>query len=210
MPRKRIIKMTAVAGIVGPILFATALLSLTVLQHDFMVGIGWQPWRDPAGAWPSGLALGPYGWVQVWSFVLSGLLLMIFAVGLHLGTTNGRASRIGPALLFLAGTAMALMGFETDPIRRTGPRTVHGWIHDLAFVLFVLALLLTFFFLWRRLSKDPLWRSHARYTLVTGSLATLLLFLPDVAYYVFIANALAWFEVMAIQLWRLSASSPRR
>jgi hypothetical protein len=204
------VRLAAVAGMIGPVLFVVVLLALTAIQYGFMIGIGWRPLRDPAGAWPSGLALGPYGWVQVWSFVLSGLLLMIFAVGLHLGTTNGRASRIGPALLFLAGTAMALMGFETDPIRRTGPRTVHGWIHDLAFVLFVLALLLTFFFLWRRLSKDPLWRSHARYTLVTGSLATLLLFLPDVAYYVFIANALAWFEVMAIQLWRLSASSPRR
>jgi hypothetical protein len=204
------VRLAAVAGMIGPVLFVVVLLALTAIQYGFMIGIGWRPLRDPAGAWPSGLALGPYGWVQVWSFVLSGLLLMIFAVGLHLGTTNGRASRIGPALLFLAGTAMALMGFETDPIRRTGPRTVHGWIHDLAFVLFVLALLLTFFFLWRRLSKDPLWRSHARYTLVTGSLATLLLFLPDVAYYVFIANALAWFEVMAIQLWRLSASAPRR
>jgi hypothetical protein len=204
------VRLAAVAGMIGPVLFVVVLLALTAIQYGFMIGIGWRPLRDPAGAWPSGLALGPYGWVQVWSFVLSGLLLMIFAVGLHLGTTNGHNSRIGPALLFLAGMAMALMGFETDPIRRTGPRTVHGWIHDLAFVLFVLALLLTFFFLWRRLRKDPRWRSHARYTLVTGSLATLLLFLPDVAYYVFIANALAWFEVMAIQLWRLSASSPRR
>jgi hypothetical protein len=175
-----------------------------------MLGIGWRPLRDPAGAWPSGLALGLYGRVQVWSFVISGFLLMVFAFGLHFGATGGPGSRVGPTLLFVAGTAMALMAFETDPIRRTGPRTLHGWIHDAAFVLFVLAVLPAFFFLWRRLSKDPLWRSHARYTLVTGSLATLLLFLPDVAYYVFIANALAWFEVMAIRLWRLSASSPRR
>ena len=204
------VKLAAVAGMIGPVLFMVVLLALTAIQYDFMIGIGWRPLRDPADAWPSGLALGPYGWAQVWSFVLSGLLLMIFAVGLHLGTTNGRGSRIGPALLFLAGMALALMGFESDPIRRTGPRTVHGWIHDLAFVLFILALLLTFFFLWRRLSKDPFWRGHARYTLVTGSLATLLLFLPDVAYYLFIATALAWFEVMAIRLWRLSASSPRR
>jgi hypothetical protein len=98
MPRKRIIKMTAVAGIVGPILFATALLSLTALQYDFMVGIGWQPWRDPAGAWPSGLALGPYGWAQNASFIVSGVLLMIFATGLHLGVTGGLGSQAGPGL----------------------------------------------------------------------------------------------------------------
>jgi hypothetical protein len=187
---------------IGPVLFVATLLGLTAIQYDFMLGIGWLPLRDPAGAWPSGLALGPYGWVQVWSFVLSGLLLMIFAVGLHVGTTNGRASRTGPALLFLAGTAMALMGFETDPIRRAGARTVHGWVHDLAFVLFVLALLPAFFFLWRRLSKEALWRGHALYSLVTGSLATLLLFLPGVAYYWFIAVVLAWISTTGVKLWR--------
>jgi hypothetical protein len=187
---------------VGPALFATILLVLTVVHYDFMLGIGWRPIRDPAGAWPSGLALGPYGWVQVLNFVLSGLLLAVFAVGLHFGTTGG--SWAGPALLLVAGAAMALMGFETDPIQRTGPRTPHGLVHDLAFVVFVLALLPAFFFLWRRLSKDALWRTYARYTLVTGVLATLLLLLPGVAYYLFIIVVLAWFEITAMRLWRLS------
>ncbi len=107
---------------VGPALFAAVLLMLTVIQYDFMLGIGWEPIEDPAGAWPSGLALGPHGWVQTASFVVSGLLLTVFAAGLHLGATGGRGSRAGPALLSLAGVAMALMGFETDSIRRTGLR----------------------------------------------------------------------------------------
>ena len=197
------VRVAAVAGMVGPALFATILLVLTVVNYDFMLGIGWRPLRDPAGAWPSGLTLGPHGWAQVLNFLISGLLLAVFAVGLHLGTTGG--SRVGPALLFVAGVAMALMGFETDPIQRTGPRTLHGLVHDLAFVVFVLALLPAFFFLWQRLRKDALWRGHARYTLVTGVLATLLLLLPGVAYYLFITAVLAWFEVTAARLWRLSS-----
>jgi hypothetical protein len=196
------VKAAAVAGMIGPVLFAAILLVLTVVNYDFMLGIGWRPLRDPAGAWPSGLALGPYGRVQVLNFTLSGLLLAVFAVGLHLGTRGG--SWAGPALLFVAGAAMALMGFETDPIQRTGPRTLHGLVHDLAFVVFVLALLPAFFFLWRRLNKDALWRGHARYTLVTGVLATLLLLLPGAAYYLFIVVVLAWFEVTAMRLWRPS------
>ncbi len=112
--------------------------------------------RNPAGAWPSGLALGPYGWAQTASSVVSGLFLMLFAAGLHLGATDGRGSGVGPALLFVAGTAMALMGFDTDPIRRTGPRTPHGLVHDVTFALFVLTLLLALFFLWRRFRGDPL------------------------------------------------------
>jgi Protein of unknown function (DUF998) len=133
------VRAAAVAGMVGPVLFATVLLTLTVLQYDFMLGIGWRPLRDPAGAWPSGLVLGPYGWAQVANFVLSGILLMIFAAGLHSGATGGRGSRVGPVLLFVGGAAMAFMGFETDPIQSTGPRTLHNLVHDLAFALFVLA-----------------------------------------------------------------------
>ncbi|MCA1687283.1 MAG: DUF998 domain-containing protein [Actinobacteria bacterium] len=197
-----IVRAAAVAGMLGPVLFTAALLALTVVQYDFMLRIGWRPLRDPAGAWPSGLALGPYGWAQTLNFVLSGILLMLFAAGLHLGTTDRRSSWIGPSFLFAAGIAMALMGFETDPIRRTGPRTMAGLIHDLAFVLFVLALLPTFFFLWRRFRKDPRWQGHARYTLATGVAATLLLLLPGVAYYLFLAVVLIWISTTGVKLWR--------
>jgi uncharacterized protein DUF998 len=192
--------MAAVAGKIGPLLFGTILLALSVLEYDFMLGIGWRPVTDPAGAWPSGLALGPYGVVQVANFVASGLLLAFFAIGLHLGTTSGRGSPLGPALLFAAGTAMALMGFETDPIRRIGPRSSYGLIHDTAFVVFVVAFLAALFSLWRRFGADPRWWSHARYTLVTGILAVLLLSLPGVAYFLFIATLLIWIEVTAVRL----------
>ena len=165
-----------------------------------MLRIGWRPVTDPASAWPSGLALGPYGVVQVANFVASGLLLAFFAIGLHLGATSGRGSPLGPALLFAAVTAMALMGFETDPIRRIGPRSSHGLIHDTAFVVFVVAFLAAHFSLWRRFGADPRWWSQARYTLVTGILAVLLLSLPGVAYYLFIATLLIWIEVTAVRL----------
>src|SRR5215207_2384970 len=211
--RMAMIRMAAVAGMLGPPLFGTVLVVLTVVQYDFMLGIGWQPVGDPAGAWPSALALGPYGWLQTANFVVSGLLLMVFAVGLDIGVMGGRGSRGGPVLLFVAGMAMALMGFETDPIRRASPRTLHGWIHDLAFVLFVVALLSALFFLWLRFRRNPLWENHARYTLVIGILAAILLFLPGVAYYLFVAVVLLWIELTAIRLWLLfgtpPASSPR-
>lgn len=201
--------MAALAGMVGPVLFGTVLLVLSYLQYDFMLGIGWQPLADPAGAWPSGLALGPYGPLQDANFVVSGLLLALFATGLHLGVTNGRASLLGPVLLVVAGIAMALMGFETDPIRRVGPRTIHGMIHDAAFVLCVVAFLAALFSLWRRFAANSRWRDHALYTLITGMIAVLLLLLPGVAYYAFIITLLAWLEVTAIRLWNASRASPR-
>src|SRR5919112_2599812 len=98
-----IITVAAIAGMMGPALFGSVLLTLSALEYDFMLGIGWRPVADPAGAWPSGLALGPYGPAQVANFVASGLLLAFFALGLHLGATNGRGSPFGSALLFVAG-----------------------------------------------------------------------------------------------------------
>lgn len=187
----------------GPILFSAVLVALTALQYDFMLGIGWRPIRDPAGAWPSGLALGPYGWAQDANFALSGALLAVFALGLRRGT--GERSRIGTTLLFLAGAAMALMAFETDPIRRTGPRTIHGWAHDAAFVFFAFALMGALFALWLGMKEDPPWRRHARYTLAAAICATLLLFLPGAAYYLFLLVVLAWLELTAMRLWRLSS-----
>src|SRR3712207_1859972 len=204
--RAGMIRAAAIGGMAGPVRFVGVLVVLTVVQYDLMLEIGWQPLGDPAGAWPSGLALGPYGWIQVLNFVVSGLLLMLLAVGLHVGM-DGRGSRVGPGLLLMAGAAMALMGFETDPIFREGPRTLHGWIHDLAFALFILALLPSFFFLWQRFRKaapSAPWRNHARYTLATGVIAALLISLPSVAYYLFVVVVLAWMEVTAIRLWRLS------
>lgn len=194
----------AIAGMMGSALFGIVLLALSALEYDFMLGIGWRPVADPAGAWPSGLALGPYGLAQVANFVVSGLLLAFFSLGLHLGATNGRGSPLGPAFLFVAGTAISLMGFETDPIRRIGPRSLHGLIHDAAYVIFFLAFMAALFSLWRRFEEHSRWRAHARYTLATGILAVLLLLLPGVAYYAFIITLLAWIEATAIRLWRLS------
>ena len=88
------------------------------------------------------------------------------------------APRFGPALLFVAGSAMALLAFETDPMDRADPRTPHGMVHDAAFVLFVLALVPALFLLWRRMRKDARWRGHARYTLATALIASAGLLLP--------------------------------
>jgi hypothetical protein len=192
----------ALAGMAGPVLFSGGLVTLTTLQYDFLLGIGWEPLRNPSGAWPSGLSLGHYGWAQDLNFALSGALLAIFAVGLHRGIRGD--SKAGPALLFVAGLAMALLAFETDPIEGTGPRTLHGWIHDASFVLFVLALVSAQFLLWRRMRKDRLWRGHAHYTLVTAVLAVVCLFLPGVAYYLFLMVVLVWFGATATKLRRVT------
>jgi hypothetical protein len=50
--RAVMIRASAICGMAGPVLFASVLVVLTVVQYDFMLGIGWRPLGDPAGDWP--------------------------------------------------------------------------------------------------------------------------------------------------------------
>jgi hypothetical protein len=202
------VRVAACAGVAGPALFAAVLATLTAVQYDSMVGMGWRPLADPGGAWPSGLALGPHGWAMDLGFAVSGSLLIPFALGLHRALPRG--SGAGPALLSVAGAAMTLLAFETDPIRRAGPRSWHGLVHDAAFVVFALALLLALLALSLRMRGRPPWRRHARLTLATAALCAACLVLPGVAYYGFVAAALAWIEATAFKLLGIERPSGGR
>jgi len=186
---------------IGPVIFVLIVIVLTVLQYGFMRGLGWHPIEGSGVPWPSGLALGPYGWLQVLNFILFGLLVIAFAAGLH-RRVSGRAAKIGTGLLMLAGVALVLLGFKTDPnLLSTGPQTLSGWTHGLAFVLLTLSLLLTFFVMGWGLIKDPLWRRYGWYSLATGILFVVGFFIPgQIGTYIFLTVILAWMFVMALWL----------
>lgn len=196
----------ALTGVVAPAMFGAVIVFLTVAQYDFMTGLGWRPVGDSSGVpWPSGLALGPLGALQVANFVLFGLALILFAVGLHRGLAGD--SKVGPALLAVVGVAMVLAGLKTDPDISGGPQSWHGLIHGIAYLLFVFSLLPSFFFLWWRMRKDPLWRGHGRYTLITGVVMVMLFLTPwSLSFYFFLALMLAWVGVTALRLRSLTAN----
>ncbi len=167
---------------------------------------------------PSGLVLGPYGWFQVANFVFFGVCLIAFAFGLHRGVTGGRGSKVGPTLLIIAGVAIVLSGFKTEPSTSQPPQTLHGWIHALSFFVVALAFLPAFFVLWRRLRWDPLCRGYGRYTLISGVLFGALFFISftglllpgQIEFYLFLAVMLVWIEAMAIHLRSIAAGASAR
>jgi hypothetical membrane protein len=191
----------ALAGMIGPAMFAFIIGVLTVVQYRFMRELGWHPTGSSGVPWPSGLALGPYGWLQVLNFILFGLLVIIFAIGFR-RRVSGRAAKIGAGLLMLAGVALILLGFKTDPeLLATGPQTLSGWIHGLAFLLLTISLLLTIFSVGWGLRKDPLWRSYGWYSLATGIVFVVVSFIPgQIGTYVFLTVILVWMFVMALRL----------
>src|SRR5690349_6885025 len=87
-------------GAVGPPLFVAVLLLEGALRP------GYDAWRMAGSA----LSLGPGGWVQVTNFLVTGVLLLVFALGVR-GT-----SRAGSVLFAILAVALVLAGvFVTDP-----------------------------------------------------------------------------------------------
>lgn len=106
-------------------LLAGPLFTASYLVQGF-VRDGYDPVRRPV----SELALGPHGWLQAATFVVGGLLVLLFAAGLR----HGPGRPVVPGLVAVWGVGLIGAGvFVTDRIG--GPVTWHGQLHDLAFSL---------------------------------------------------------------------------
>ncbi len=186
--------------LIGPVLFAVVLAALTVIEYDFLLSLGWHPIHDPTFDWPSGLALGKFGWVMTATFIVSGSLMTLFAVRLFLYLKRSRASRLGTTLMAFAGLFLAALAFTTDPTIRDTPATWHGRLHDLSFVLLGLTLFPAMIVLGFAFRADARWKDLAVYTWGTLALAGPAFFIKGAAFYIFLLAILVWNEVAAIRL----------
>lgn len=186
--------------LLGPILFASALTILTAVEYDFLLSLGWHPINDPTFDWPSGLALGRFGWLMTATFIISGLIMTLFAYRLFLNLKPAFASRLGATLLACAGVALAMLAFTTDPTIRDTPSTWHGRLHDLSFVVLGLTLFPAMIVLGFAFRNDEKWKSLSLYTWLTLCLAAPAFALKGAAFYVFLLAILVWNEVVALRL----------
>ena len=194
------IRLASYAGIIGPILLGSVIIILTISEWDFMTSIGWRL-RAPLD-WPSGLALGPYpfGWIMTLTFAISGLLIMIFAIGLRFSLPHNRLAAISIWLLVLAGAGMIGLISPTDKTIRTTPKTWHGILHDSSFVVIGLTLMPAMILLGFVFLKDERWKNLAVYTWITVALAIPTFWMKGLAFYVFLLAILIWCEVIALRL----------
>jgi hypothetical protein len=194
------IKLAARAGMIGPFIFGVVLISLTILKFDFLLSIGWHPFRAPTLDWPSGLALGDYGWIMTVTFILMGFMMIVFASGLRLSLPPVRPAQIGTLLLSLAGLGLMGLASTTDPTLTTITRTWHGLLHDASFVLLGLTLMPGMIFLGLAFRDSNHWNNLSLYTWMTVALALPTFFLKGAAFYVFLIAILIWCEVIAFRL----------
>ena len=105
----------------------------------FIAGLNranYDPMRYPI----SSLSIGELGWIQIVNFLITGSLLLAFAVALWQILRRPSGSTWGPLLIGLMGVGLIGAGiFVTDPLNGYPPgtpllpteRTAHGILHDL-------------------------------------------------------------------------------
>jgi len=189
------LRVGAIAGAVAPYLFLLATIGISWLEEGFMEQLGWE-------VWPSGLALGPHGWLQIVNFIVFGVLLISFAVAVAALPARNRWVKVAPALLALAGVGAVILAFKTDPPDQD--ETWHGVVHGAAYLTWLVSIVVSYPLTWLRLRSHVSWREAPRWP----SLLALLLFppvylLPDsesAGNYVFFAVVLTPLAVIAIRM----------
>lgn len=195
MSKSRLIKLAAFAGLFGPVIFSVMVTGLTFAEADFMRSIGWNPFGNVLD-WPSGLALGPYGWLMTVTFFVCGALMAFFAYGLKLALQE----KFATTLLRLAGFAMMGLIFTTDPTIRSTPKTWHGILHDSFFAVLGVMLMLGMLLLGRVFQQNEHWKNLSIYTWGTLALVIPTFWLKGAAFYVFLLAILTWSEFIALRL----------
>lgn len=195
--------LAALAGVVSPLVFGLVVLTLTILQYPFMRSLGWDLVLHPTFDWPSGLALGPIGWIMTLTFLLCGASMSFFALGLR-GALSNRTGRMGSSLLAGAGVAMMGLAFSTDRTISALPITWHGRLHDLSFLALGLLIIPAMVLLALSFREYADWKQLSPFTWVAFALAIPTFAFKGIVFYAFLTAMLVWNVWAAYRLWRHS------
>lgn len=163
--RSAVVTALLACGVVAPLLNGVVILVLGAIRP------GYDAWIVP----DSNLELGPGGWMQITNYIVTGALLLAFAVGVRLRLRAGRGSTAGPVLLGVYGLTFVVIGpVRPDPGLGYPPGasdalTVHGAVHIL-FGLAQFASLIAACFVLARSDEALERRGWHRYSIATGLL----------------------------------------
>jgi hypothetical membrane protein len=147
------------AGIIGSALFIAVFVLQDFLRPDYN-------WRSTA---VSEHSIGPHGWIQIATFIVVGLLFLVFARGVAVAFQEGTASKFGPLLLAIIGVCILGSGpFVTDPAPVTifSSRTAwHATVHRVLGAIGFTLMPVSCFIFFRRFRKHPKWKPLAGWTL---------------------------------------------
>jgi Protein of unknown function (DUF998) len=189
------------AGILAGPFFLVSVGLNTWASLSYLHQLGWEFVGGEQVPWPSSLALGPYGWAQVATFIVTGLMIVILAVAVRDQLPQRRASGLAVVLLALLGVALILAGFRVDVPMLSGgtPATWHGWVHGIAFLLIIATGVLAPLTMALAVRGDPGWRPIAVVSLAASALVIVFLFLPwgNATFLLAIVTLFGWIAALA-------------
>ena len=204
-------RLLALGGVLGPLVF------FSVFTIAGLLTPGYSPWREPI----SNLgAEGPSRWIQNGNFVLSGLLLIAFALGFWqtMGAVLAKQRLIASTiLLLLTGTGLAVASVFPTDLPGFPPVDLHGAVHVSLFFLVFGSLFATLLLVGGPLRKNALWRTIGWYTTLTAVLMpvgmVILFALSDspvggLVQRLFELLPFAWYVVLGLRLATRPALSP--
>ena len=233
MPTKSaIVSPTATRPVAGT--FARALLGCGLVAGPLWVGVvlvqmATRPGFDIRRHAVSQLSLGDLGWVQMANFIISGLLVVAFAIGVRRTLARARGGTWGALLLGIYGAGLVGAGmFRADPGNGfppgtpdvTGQISSHGLMHlifaAIAFVSIIAASAIVFARRYRGLAHP----GRMAYSIFTGAyfLATWIGLIAtgarfatvNVAFAIAVLLAWAWLTALAVELVRVAKTGVER
>jgi hypothetical membrane protein len=161
-------KLFAISGILAPILFFGIVIILGLLESGY----------NHATRMMSvlGGVAGIRGLIFNLGIGLIGVLIILFAFGLHKNINNGKGSKIGPILLAIGGFGLILSGIfhcNLDCANVLVDRNFIGIMHMLSAFIAGMCLSISPLFVFARFRKDDYWKRYAIPTLMAGILANL-------------------------------------
>jgi hypothetical membrane protein len=154
------LNLAAWAGMIGSALF----VAVFVLEDFLLPNFNW------LSTAVSEHALGPYGWIQITSFIVVGLLLLAFARGVAEEFREEKSSKLGPLFMTILGACILASGpFVTDPATSaafSSQATWHGAVHGVLGAIAFTLMPLSCFVFYRHFRAEPKWRALASWTLV--------------------------------------------
>jgi hypothetical protein len=204
MKGKALRRAGGIAGlVVGPFFLISVGLN-SWASIDYLHGLGWEFVGGEQVPWPSSLASGPYGWVQVATFVITGVLMMVLAIAVRDQLPRRRASSFAVLLLGLLGVALILAAFRVDTsmLRGGNPDTWHGWIHEIAFLLIIATGVLAPLTMGFAVRGDRSWRPIGVVSFTATALLVVFLIFPwgNAPFLMAILTLFGWIAALAARL----------
>jgi predicted membrane channel-forming protein YqfA (hemolysin III family) len=192
------------AGLLAGPFFLVSVGLNTWASIDYLHQLGWEFVGGEQVPWPSSLARGPYGWAQVATFVITGLLIVVLAIAVRDRLPQRRASSFSFILLALLGVALLLAAFRVDVPMLSGgdPNTWNGWVHAIAFLLIIATGVLAPLTMALAVRGDAGWRPIAVVSLAASALFIVFLSLPwgNATFLLAIVTLFGWIAALAARL----------